>query len=246
MDAFKNELEIAKPSEGPSIPTQALLREQSTANGDFEILKCAAADAALEHFDLRVLICVGRHLNESGVARLTDDTIAEETFSSRRSVLRARKRLKDAGWLGWRVASGLNLYSLTGQGARESSADAPLHMGPEIEILLRGSKNLAHVPPMAQALDATPSLHSPTPAVSQGGVTASLSSVSQNAMPDTDPTAVTEAAEQGSMPDIPPFLDRRAARVVDRQSDGARGSIPSPPTNTFSAIKATPVFPDTS
>lgn len=86
---------------------------RSFTSWKLDLLANAAADSAIQPYDFRVLFTIARHVNaESGRTKLSDDTIADETVSTRRNVMRARKRLKRAGWLQWKRTRSANVYGL--------------------------------------------------------------------------------------------------------------------------------------
>jgi hypothetical protein len=80
-------------------------------------LKCLAFDRRLQPqpFDFKVAFVIAQHVNQrTGSAMLSDDTIAYEAGGgSERNALRARKRLRDAGWLTWHRTRTANVYRLS-------------------------------------------------------------------------------------------------------------------------------------
>jgi hypothetical protein len=74
-------------------------------------LTCVAYDPDISPSTFEVAFAIVQHVNwKKGVAYVSDATIAEKTGICTRDVLRARKRLRDAGWLTWDRTGGANIY----------------------------------------------------------------------------------------------------------------------------------------
>jgi hypothetical protein len=74
-------------------------------------LKCVAFDRRLKPYDFKVAFVIAQHLNvNTGSTMLSDETIADESAASIRSVKRARVRLRKAGWLAWHHTQTANIY----------------------------------------------------------------------------------------------------------------------------------------
>lgn len=79
----------------------------------FHILDLAQRDRALTPQSYRVLSCIWGHQNsKTGLCFPSDERIAQELGINRRTVLRARKLLREAGYLSWeKDLGGTNHYS---------------------------------------------------------------------------------------------------------------------------------------
>jgi hypothetical protein len=75
-------------------------------------LKCICFDRRLKPLDKVVALVIAQHLNAmTSTTMLSDRTIADETASSARSVLRSRNRLRRIGWLTWERTETANIYT---------------------------------------------------------------------------------------------------------------------------------------
>ena len=75
--------------------------------------KCVRFDPRLNPFDKVVAATIADHVNErSRIAQVSDETIAIKSSGSVSSVIRARRRSREAGWLRWRRTRTANRYSL--------------------------------------------------------------------------------------------------------------------------------------
>jgi hypothetical protein len=77
-------------------------------------LTCVNFDhSRVKPYDFRVAFVIAQHINRNtGNARLSDETIADEAGGSLRNVARARQLLREFGWLTWRRTRTCNVYSL--------------------------------------------------------------------------------------------------------------------------------------
>lgn len=186
-----------------------------------DTLSLACADYATQSFDFRVLFAIVKHLNaKNRVAWVSDETIADEVAGSRRNVIRARERLRRAGWLGWRRTRGVNVYWL--MKIRENELlDNLIHYKELRQARREQGRNVRRrMPPVSQQK----SPHVPVRSL-QGAPTESLQAVSAPspkhlAFNTSSQTTISEGPHPGtviveglhSMPDIPAFLDRRVRR----------------------------------
>jgi hypothetical protein len=77
-------------------------------------MDCMMYYPKLKPIDKLIAFVIAQHVNEkTGLAFVSDEVIAERIGgASRRSVYRARGRLRDAGWLTWRCTRTANVYTL--------------------------------------------------------------------------------------------------------------------------------------
>jgi hypothetical protein len=75
-------------------------------------LTCIRFDRRVTDSAYRVASVIADHLNgKTGCTMLSDDTIAFETGSKwPRKIVRARKLLRDTGWLDWQHTKTANVY----------------------------------------------------------------------------------------------------------------------------------------
>jgi hypothetical protein len=97
--------------EGTEAKAAALAR---TFTGEkLEWLKCVAHDKRIPPRAFEVAFAIVQHVNaKTQRTNPSDETISDETGSCLRDVLRARKRLRDAGWLTWERTGGTNVYQM--------------------------------------------------------------------------------------------------------------------------------------
>jgi hypothetical protein len=195
--------------------------ELRTFTGEkLDILTHAASDVAIQPYDFRVLFVVAQHLNRnSRVARLSDDTIADETVGSRRNVIRARLRLRKAGWLTWRSTRGANEYSLSASRFNEVSDTLIINREVRQEKRRKGLLTRRAVTPVSQERLAgvTPVSQHDVPAVSLRGVPpvspVHLSSNTLSQTPKIPLAEITVLREGGRLVEgdegIPAFLQRK-------------------------------------
>jgi hypothetical protein len=70
-----------------------------------------SADPRVDARAFEVGFCIAQHVNaESRLAIVSDDTISDKTGIPKRCVLRARRNLRDAGWINWRRTRTANIY----------------------------------------------------------------------------------------------------------------------------------------
>lgn len=75
--------------------------------------KCVRFDPRLQPTDKVIAATIADHINErSGIAQVSDETIAIKTSASVSTVIRSRRRLREAGWLNWRRTQKASRYSL--------------------------------------------------------------------------------------------------------------------------------------
>lgn len=89
--------------------------KRSTFTGHkLDWMKCVSFDRRLESYDFKVGFVIAQHVNQhTGTAMLSDETIADEAGNgSVRNTVRARQRLRDAGWIAWRRTRTANVYEL--------------------------------------------------------------------------------------------------------------------------------------
>lgn len=186
-----------------------------------DTLNLACADSAIQSFDFRILFAIAKHLNvKSGVAHVSDQTIADEAASSRRNVIRGRKRLKQRGWLSWRRTRGANVYWLVRTRENEILDNLISYKEDRQKQRENGLNNRRRVPRLSQEKPTVVTVRSPqeAPTGAPQAVTASspkhLLSNTESPTPFSEglhpETAIVEGPD--SMPDIPAFLDRRVRR----------------------------------
>jgi hypothetical protein len=79
-----------------------------------DFLTCLAADPRIKPMVFEVAFCISQHIKASTrLAFVSDQTVREKTNISERDVYRARRRLKETGWLDWRRTSTANVYSFS-------------------------------------------------------------------------------------------------------------------------------------
>jgi len=86
--------------------------QRRTFTGDkLDWMTALSADPRLDARAFEVGFCIAQHVNsKSGRAIVSDDTISDKTGIPKRWVLRARKNLKEAGWINWRRTRTANVY----------------------------------------------------------------------------------------------------------------------------------------
>jgi hypothetical protein len=76
-------------------------------------LNLVNADPRLDASAFKVAFCIAQHINQnSGTWMLSDELISDKTSLPTRTVQRARKALRDLGWINWRRTGGANVYWL--------------------------------------------------------------------------------------------------------------------------------------
>jgi hypothetical protein len=100
-------------SQSSAAPKLQEQEQASFTSRKLDYCKACNFDPRVEPYDFKVVYLIAQHINEkTGMALLSDETIADETGGSPRSVRRSRNRLRDAGWLSWRRTSTANIYAL--------------------------------------------------------------------------------------------------------------------------------------
>jgi hypothetical protein len=86
---------------------------QTFTSRKLDWLRCLCFDPMLLPYDFRVAFVIAQHINQrTQTARLSDETIADESAGSDCNVKRSRARLREAGWLTWRRTQTANVYKL--------------------------------------------------------------------------------------------------------------------------------------
>lgn len=74
-------------------------------------VRCVSHDPLVPPWAFEIAYCIISHLNAgNGRACVSDETLADESGISERTVRRARKKLQAAEWLRWRRTSTANVY----------------------------------------------------------------------------------------------------------------------------------------
>jgi Helix-turn-helix domain len=75
-------------------------------------LDCLAHDSMVAPLAFEIGYCIMSHLNaKSGRAWVSDETLADKSGNSERTVRRARTQLRAAGWITWKRTSTANVYT---------------------------------------------------------------------------------------------------------------------------------------
>lgn len=75
-------------------------------------LDCLAHDPLVAPWAFEIGHCIMSHLNaKNGRAWVSDETLADKSGSSERTVRRARSQLRAAGWITWKRTSTANVYT---------------------------------------------------------------------------------------------------------------------------------------
>jgi hypothetical protein len=91
--------------------------QQRSFTGDkLDWMAGVSADPRLDARAFEVAFCIAQHINQqSGLARLSDETIADKTGIPKRWIARARAALREAGWIDWRRTGDANIYWTKGE-----------------------------------------------------------------------------------------------------------------------------------
>jgi hypothetical protein len=104
------DLTRTRPSDNDDLAAKADQRRSFTGE-KLDWMTALSADPRLDARAFEVGFCIAQHVNaETGLAILSDDTISDKTGIPKRWVLRARKSLKDAGWIDWQRTKTANIY----------------------------------------------------------------------------------------------------------------------------------------
>lgn len=75
-------------------------------------LDCLAHDPQVAPWAFEIGYCIMSHVNaKKGCAFVSDETLADKSGMSVRTVRRARSLLRDAGWITWKRTSTANVYA---------------------------------------------------------------------------------------------------------------------------------------
>jgi hypothetical protein len=89
---------------------------QSFTGSKLDWMNAVSADPKLDARAFEVAFCIAQHVNQdTGQAFLSDHTICDKTGIPKRWVLRARKSLRDAGWINWKRTKTANVYWTLGE-----------------------------------------------------------------------------------------------------------------------------------
>ena len=75
-------------------------------------LDCLAHDPLISALAFEIGYCIMSHMNaKNGRAWVSDETLADKSGNSERTVRRARSQLRAAGWFTWKRTSTANVYT---------------------------------------------------------------------------------------------------------------------------------------
>jgi hypothetical protein len=112
---------MTKPNRASEFGPEHKIRRIATGE-KFDWIDAVMADHRIDARAKVVAFCMVRHINrETGFALVSDAVIRDETGIPWRGVVRARNRLRAAGWIRWRRTGRANVYAIL---AEEIAADA--------------------------------------------------------------------------------------------------------------------------
>jgi hypothetical protein len=141
------------------------VRQRSFTGDKLDWMTALMADTSIASDAKVVGFCIAQHINaETGLAILSDDTIADKTGISKREVLRARMDLRSASWINWKRTGSANVYWTLGdpiqaimmrqqslKKVRDGKRQARAHGRSDVTALAhlkaRDVTTLAHLPP---------------------------------------------------------------------------------------------------
>ena len=86
-------------------------KQRSFTGDKLDWMNAVSADPLLDARAFEVAFCIAQHVNKaSGLAILSDDTIADKTGIARRWVARARVALREGRWIDWKRTKTANIY----------------------------------------------------------------------------------------------------------------------------------------
>jgi hypothetical protein len=207
------------------------LRLKTFTSEKLDVLTLACNDVAIQSYDFKVLFCIAQHVNQkSDLALVSDELISDETCGSRRNVIRARKRLRRAGWLNWDNTRGVNRYWLCKVRENEIRDTRLINKEARNEKRQRGANSrrgsvtppsLRKDEPMTSVSqqEVPPRAQHAVPPLSPKHLIANT--VSQTPYSYQPAVKVIVEGKNDGMPDIPAFLDRR--NDPRPKSEGSRG-----------------------
>lgn len=108
--------------------------QQRSFTGDkLDWMTGLSADPRLDSRAFEVGFCIAQCINQhSGLAILSDETIADKTSIPKRWIQRARTLLRECGWIDWRRTKTANVYWTKGD---------PLNAVMDHQIMLKDCRN---------------------------------------------------------------------------------------------------------
>lgn len=90
-----------------------ILNARSDASRRLTLLKHVAADHVVLPTDFKIFYVIWIHINSrTGIAFISDDVIQEFVPVDLRTIRRARRKLREQGWLSWSKSGAANAYKL--------------------------------------------------------------------------------------------------------------------------------------
>jgi hypothetical protein len=87
------------------------MTEENFTSKKLNWLRCVMHDRMVPPWAFEIAYCIISHLNaRNGRAFVSDETLADLSGISGRTVRRARRLLRTAGWLRWKRTSTANVY----------------------------------------------------------------------------------------------------------------------------------------
>jgi hypothetical protein len=108
--------------------------QQRSFTGDkLDWMTGVMADPRLDARAFEVAFCIAQHVNQhSGLAILSDETIADKTAIPKRWITRARAALRATGWIDWKRTKTANVYWTKGE---------PLNAVIDHQVMLKDSRD---------------------------------------------------------------------------------------------------------
>jgi hypothetical protein len=159
-------------SKPKAINTAAESDQRRRFTGDkLDWMTALSADPRLDARAFEVGFCIAQHVNsKSGRAIVSDETISDKTGIPKRWVLRARKALKEAGWINWRRTRTANVYWTLGDRINAVTDHQIFLKDARTERQNKTRKAHQEAPPVAylRRRETSPAALPETPPVAQG------------------------------------------------------------------------------
>lgn len=96
-----------------SAPSTEIQQEQkrSFTGNKLDWMGAVMSDPRLDARAFEIAFCIAQHVNQqTGIAFLSDEVIADKTGIPGRWISRARRALRETGWIGWKRTGRANVY----------------------------------------------------------------------------------------------------------------------------------------
>lgn len=138
-------------------------KQRSFTGNKLDWLTAVMGDARLHDARaFKVAFCIAQHVNqETGTAILSDETIGHKTCIPRTWILRARKALRECGWIDWKRTKTANVYWTLGDHMNSVMDRQSVLKGQRIEARARRAVANQVAPPVAhlRTTDGSPVTH---------------------------------------------------------------------------------------